>query len=43
MLLCATFLVLIIENMALVLGELPWYAHAANLGTELDDTPVYSF
>ena len=42
-LLCATFLVLIIENMTLVFGELPWYAHAAKFGkAELDDTPVYS-
>ena len=44
MLLCASFVVLIIENTILVLGELPWYAHAAKLGkAELDDTPVYSF
>lgn len=35
--------VLILENLALVIGETPWFAHAANLGhPELDGQPVYT-
>jgi hypothetical protein len=31
------------ENLALVIGETPWFAHAANLGhPELDGQPVYT-
>eukprot|EP00435_Cladocopium_sp_Y103_P042922 s706_g12.t1 len=42
-LLCITFLVLIIENLVFVIGETPWFAHAANLGhPELDGQPVYT-
>lgn len=42
-LLCITFFVLILENLALVIGETPWFAHAANLGhPELDGQPVYT-
>lgn len=43
MLLCTTFIVLLVENLAFVIGEVPWYVHAANLGREdLDGQPVYS-
>lgn len=43
MLLCATFVVLLVENLAFVIGDVPWYVHAANLGREdLDGQPVYS-
>ena len=43
MLLCLTFIVLLVENLTFVIGEVPWYVHAANLGREdLDGQPVYS-
>ena len=42
-LLCITFFVLILENMVLVIGETPWFAHAASLGhPDLDGQPVYT-
>eukprot|EP00438_Fugacium_kawagutii_P007631 Skav221472 [mRNA] locus=scaffold1700:448988:450557:+ [translate_table: standard] len=41
-LLCATFAVLIVENLILV-WDVPWFAHAAKLGDkDLDGTPVYT-
>jgi len=42
-LLCTTFFVLLIENLILVIGDVPWFAHAANLGdADLDQEPVYT-
>lgn len=42
-LLCATFIVLIVENLALVIGDVPWFAHAASLDREdLTAQPVYT-
>ena len=40
-LLCTTFFVLLIENLILVIGDVPWFAHAANLGdADLDQEPA---
>ena len=42
-LLCITFVVLIVENLVFVIGETPWFAHAAILDRDdLDQQPVYS-
>ncbi len=42
-LLCITFLVLIVENLPFVIGDVPWFAHAANLNrSDLHEQPVYT-
>lgn len=42
-LLCVTFVVLLFENLAMVIGDVPWFAHAANLNrSDLHEQPVYT-
>lgn len=42
-LLCITFLVLLVENLPFVIGDVPWFAHATNLNrSDLHEQPVYT-
>ena len=42
-LLCITFVVLLVENLPMVIGDVPWFAHAANLNrSDLHEQPVYT-
>ena len=43
LLLCVTFVVLLVENLPMVIGDVPWFAHAANLNrSDLHEQPVYT-